>query len=38
MALGSYSYQPLQGNRDITRELVNDLEGTCNDWRKAVDL
>ncbi len=25
-------------NRGIARELVNDLEGACRDWRKAADL
>jgi len=25
-------------NRGIDRELANDLEGACDDWRKAVDL
>ena len=25
-------------NRGLARELANDLEGACDDWRKAVDL
>ena len=25
-------------NRGIARELVNDLQGACDDWRKAGDL
>ena len=25
-------------NRGIARELVNDLEGACRDWRKAADF
>ena len=25
-------------NRGIARELVDDLEGACLDWRKAADL
>ena len=31
MAVGSNYYLPLQGNRGITRELVNDLECACDD-------
>ena len=25
-------------NRGISRELVNDHEGACREWRKAADL
>ena len=25
-------------NRGITRELAKDLQGACDDWRKAADL
>ena len=25
-------------HRGIVRELVNELEGTCRDWRKAADF
>ena len=25
-------------NRGISRELVNDLKGACDDWRKAAGL
>ena len=31
-------YADPYSNRGIARELVNDLEGACRDWRKAAEF
>ena len=31
-------YADAYNNRGLVRELVNDLEGACDDWRKAADF